>query len=707
MYSYEKGGTFIMKLECPDKSFNLWSLFILLYGENNEQRECYKGNINAPFVFNLMPSCDQNKYYKYRVVKAEDFLKKHLVFDLQYINKTKDRSFHNSYIFSNAMKIYRPSNRDSKGSHILFDNFIKKWGGNKIITELYEINTDVLEYWKPARFREIVKIYIRLMLGEDVKLPEYFDNKGNTLKNALEKRTNDIETEIVISSTVRELLRIILLMIDNKNTEDNYEENGKILTWLILAVFLRDEIKNTAFYMKFKIDNPHYLKIINDELSNNHLTSTDAIFVTTQQLKENYGWSELQIAQNVVLNDKILYGVSEESPTEGTPEHWAEHIEYRPSTFGYMYSPNVKKTIIGNYSFCGLRIPNDSIRKKALIDTIEKGLLFESNLDTETVSSLAVPDTHCILYILNLSMNKGEDGEIYSNYEILIDNMLKTILEYAKKRIYFDCVYTRLFIKKHFSIYEELGFQNIPNLEYNDYNSRIYKLNNFPYDLNWKHEIVDNLISLYKKKDYSMNYEFRPCEEKDLPGNDKIYDLIYNTDPYIYPAMFNSKEICRRVLSLVYEKNTDSLFNYSNLYVALDNDNIIGIILWHKGAIKWNDNIIKASFTINGIELPEYFQDVCDNYFSHYNVNQDSDEIEIINVCIDEKYQNMGIGRKLLDSFINWRNETNFQLFCLDKNTPAKQLYTNLNFIETDKCLAYTSTKNDDIWALKYTLIKK
>ena len=110
-----------------------------------------------------------------------------------------------------------------------------------------------------------------------------------------------------------------------------------------------------------------------------------------------------------------------------------------------------------------MRIPSDPIEKAKLIEKIEKGLLHEGELKAEDVSSLAVPDTHCILYILNLSMNKGEEG---TNYGLLIDNLLNTIKEYAKKRIFFDCVYTRLFINDHFSIYSDLGFERVSDLEW-------------------------------------------------------------------------------------------------------------------------------------------------------------------------------------------------------------------------------------------------
>ena len=333
---------------------------------------------------------------------------------------------------------------------------------------------------------------------------------------------------------------------------------------------------------------------------------------------------------------------------------------------------------------------------------IEKGNYFENQFLIENISSLSVKGTHCILYILNLSMNKGEEGKNRVNYDILMENLLKAIRDYAKeKEVYFDCVYTRLFIPEHFSYYSDLGFKNVGELEYTLNNNRIYKLERFPYGLKGHTDIVNELIELYDNAKVSK-VVCRPCTEADL-SNNNIYNLIYQTDPYIYPAMFDTIGKCRKVLSLIYEKNVDTMFNYSNLYIALKDRDVVGIILWHKGKLSWTNDVVKASFLLNGIETPEYFEDVCERYFSQYNEAEENDTIEIINLCVAEKYRNMGIGKKLLKSFLEWRSEKDIMLYCLENNENAIKLYEGVGFKSKSKTKAYKPIGEFE-WAVKYTL---
>ncbi len=699
------------------KYFNLWSLEALLYGIDDKKREQYRNKndikvvLNAPFVFNTLYTHNEKILKQYSVSSAEKFIRLHLnisdetakeLIHMVEPDPQKASDNHPSYIYSNSMKILNSKN-DKKGSNYLMEYFSRKYSSQKDINELIEKNIEIVAFWEPVNFKSKIREYILFILGEEDSITWSDTKEFEEYKNHIEKKKNQTinneKKREIITSYVTEALYIILYMLDH--SDDTYDSYGEILTWLFLIAFLRDDIKDMSFYYQLKNSNPDFVNIANRSLAINSKSSTDAIFVTTKELKEVYGWTEQRIAQSVVFNDKILYGISSDGDTEGTPEHWAEHIESRPDTFGYIYSPHEKNTIIGNYSFCGLRIPKDNKQKKALIDKIEKGNLLESQLKAEEVSSLAVSDTHCILYILNLSMNKGEEGECDSNYEVLMDNFLNTIKEYAKQRVFFDCAYTRLFIKKHYSFYEDLGFENIENIEYDQVENRMYKMENFPYDLKWKGEIVDEIIALYNERVVERT-TFRPCEKKDL-SDYAIYDLIYKTDPYIYPSLLGSIENCREALSLVYEKNIDSMFNYSNLFIAKRGSAIVGIILWHKGKLNWTNDVIKASLVLNGIKPPKHFEKVSEEYFSQYNKPK-KDSVEILNLCIAEKYRNLGIGKEFLESFLKWRKEKEVILYCLEDNESANKLYQNLNFKQVDIDTAYTPNDDDSIKAIKYIL---
>ena len=235
----------------------------------------------------------------------------------------------------------------------------------------------------------------------------------------------------------------------------------------------------------------------------------------------------------------------------------------------------------------------------------------------------------------------------------------------------------------------------------------MYKLENFPYSLNWKQEFINPLVELYnEERNRNRTIILRPCVKSDLYQRD-IYDLIYKTDPYIYPSLFGSIEVCRQVLSLVFEKNTDIMFNYSNLFVALSGGQIIGLILWNKGGMKWDNKIISASFIINGIEFPETYQDVCDTYFTQYDTDQDGEHVEIVNCCVSEGYRNKGIGKMLLRAFLDWRKEKYISLYCLADNHAGIKLYEGQGFKNTKKVNAYTPTKDKDTYAYLFELNRR
>lgn len=153
---------------------------------------------------------------------------------------------------------------------------------------------------------------------------------------------------------------------------------------------------------------------------------------------------------------------------------------------------------------------------------------------------------------------------------------------------------------------------------------------------------------------------------KDIAG------LIYDTDPYIYPTMFESRENAQVVIPKMI-KAGDSMFRPESLFLAMEKDEVIGLILWIKGALKWDRTIYDRS----GGNSP-YIDRVCQEYFASYSETPDN-IISIINVCVKEKTRGKGIGSRMMDSFLE-STQGPYELFVLANNPAAVKLYEKKGF---------------------------
>ena len=111
----------------------------------------------------------------------------------------------------------------------------------------------------------------------------------------------------------------------------------------------------------------------------------------------------------------------------------------------------------------------------------------------------------------------------------------------------------------------------------------------------------------------SINNSIIQC--RNLTLNDKLSDeqyadiarLIYQTDRYIYPAIFGCGDIgveCAvRLLTDVFESKKDEMFSKDNLYVLEEGRRIIALILWHKGRLIWNPEYLIESAHKKGLLL--------------------------------------------------------------------------------------------------------
>lgn len=157
-----------------------------------------------------------------------------------------------------------------------------------------------------------------------------------------------------------------------------------------------------------------------------------------------------------------------------------------------------------------------------------------------------------------------------------------------------------------------------------------------------------------------------------------IAELVFETDSFIYPALFDYEDALQIIPKLI-EKNSDAMFRKQNLFLAYnDNGAVVGIILWHRGALRWNSSPMMNCAKELGISLLESFQLAEKEYFASYD--EDSDVLSIINVCVEESSRGNGIATAMLAAFIAEHPDEELELFTLKDNTPALKLYEGAGF---------------------------
>ena len=189
-----------------------------------------------------------------------------------------------------------------------------------------------------------------------------------------------------------------------------------------------------------------------------------------------------------------------------------------------------------------------------------------------------------------------------------------------------------------------------------------------------------------KKDSYEVDLDdiiIRRGKKGDNP--EEIATLIYQTDPYIYPYWFNnSVEEAKKFLKDKLEQ-PGFIFNYDNLYVAINKDDnrIIGLIVALDSSVNFDFDY-------------EPYTNINDNYKTTINKYikevikeiKEKKDIYIMNCTVLEDYRGKRIGSKLLGYYIRNMESAgydNYRLDCLLHNLRAKNLYHSLGFKEMEE----------------------
>lgn len=159
----------------------------------------------------------------------------------------------------------------------------------------------------------------------------------------------------------------------------------------------------------------------------------------------------------------------------------------------------------------------------------------------------------------------------------------------------------------------------------------------------------------------------------------QISQLIFDTDKYISAALFEDKDSAKVLISEMIQRN-DNMFNTNNLFVAQRGNDVVGIILWHRGSLNWTSTLLETVANKNGIKLTKHLDKVKREYFSSYDCIPDN-VVSIIDVCVDNELRGQKIGNRMLSSFLEFVDDNySYELHVLEDNKSAIKLYKNMGF---------------------------
>lgn len=157
------------------------------------------------------------------------------------------------------------------------------------------------------------------------------------------------------------------------------------------------------------------------------------------------------------------------------------------------------------------------------------------------------------------------------------------------------------------------------------------------------------------------------CRRADKPLSEaqlkEIAGLIYDSDLYIYPAMFESRQQAEIIIPKMI-RSGDQMFRRDNIFAAMDGTKIAGVLVWMRGPLQWDKKIYhKCGGKSKHIDrvVMEYF-----NLFEEAPPNMNT----IVRISVKKERQGNHIGSLLMQTFME-AEQGPYQLFVLSDNAEA------------------------------------
>ena len=170
---------------------------------------------------------------------------------------------------------------------------------------------------------------------------------------------------------------------------------------------------------------------------------------------------------------------------------------------------------------------------------------------------------------------------------------------------------------------------------------------------------------------------FSKCDIKKHNLND-VAELVYKTEPELTKMFFgkNKFKAMQRIVKLI--KNKSNSFSYKNIFLAHENNRVLGIVIGQGGNEIDKEEEKKAisnTLDILGALRLLIYDKLLVNRILTTAIKPDDFYISVI--CVNNKYKRKGIGENLIKSSVNIAKKKNCSRIILDV---SKENYSAIKF---------------------------
>lgn len=156
----------------------------------------------------------------------------------------------------------------------------------------------------------------------------------------------------------------------------------------------------------------------------------------------------------------------------------------------------------------------------------------------------------------------------------------------------------------------------------------------------------------------------------------RVGRLIYLTDPYIFPYLFDSDiDAAARVFAEMVKG--DTLYNFANITAAFVGDTLAGILIACDTPLTVASSEMMDAYMRAGEIVDEKFAKVFREYYAL--LENEPDGIYIANVSVDPKFRRRGVADALLTAVL--RQGELYRLETVKANGAAYGLYEKHGFV--------------------------
>ena len=201
---------------------------------------------------------------------------------------------------------------------------------------------------------------------------------------------------------------------------------------------------------------------------------------------------------------------------------------------------------------------------------------------------------------------------------------------------------------------------------------------------------------------------YRVAETNDDPCT--IGDLLYQSDPYIYPYWFNNDSDEAKIYLQQHFDDASFPFGFTNCFVTYEDtdedgytsDSVLGMIIgWHERS--------DLSY--------DFYDDTTDNIRSYntiercvkpaiYDAQAYPHTLTIFALSVDQNFHGYGIGGRMLEEYLKYMQKTyqidTVHLTCLADNLRARKFYEAHGFTKQSESIGFDGSDNPTLKTILY-----